>query len=138
MTEGNKKTDLLLDIAAIRANTFPDHMGIEYLPSWGANLTRLIQLAEQKVSSWERAGVADKTLSIDVMVVWNANELIGERGLFLNPNYKASSEWYRKRPHTAQGTWAFIGPKILREIATLCGHGPSYECHGPLSLLSSS
>ena len=119
LTEGNYKTDLHADITVNRTNVFPDFQGVEYIPSWGSNLTRLVQLAVDKINTWERAGAIDKTLSVDVMIVWNANELVGEKGLFLDPNYKPSTEKWRGRPHVAQGQWSFIGPKILRELHKL-------------------
>ena len=119
LTEGNWKTDLLADIKANRGNAFPHHLGVEYIPTWGANLTRLVELAVGKVTQLERETGASGQVSIDLMMIWNGNEFVGERGLFLDPGFKSKTEWLRGYPHMAKGSWEFIGPKVLREIGKL-------------------
>ena len=71
-------------------------------------------------------------IKIDVAIAWLGNELVGERGLFLNPAYDA---WHEKRygHHAAGGDWKEVADRVcaaLSELAALQGR-PEPDSSGP-------
>ena len=55
------------------------------------------------------------------MIAWLGNELVGERGLCLNPAYDVWREKYYG-PHAAGGDWKEVADRVctsLRELTAL-------------------
>ena len=77
------------------------------------------------------------TVEIDVAVAWLGNELVGERGLFLNPAY----EYWREKqhgPHYAAGDWREIADRLctsIGELAALRGRPNVGNAMGVITML---
>ena len=80
------------------------------------------------------------TVEIDIAVAWLGNELVGERGLFLNPAYEL---WKEKHygPHYAAGEWREIADRVctsIGELAALRGRPEFGDAVGVITLLGQS
>ena len=70
-------------------------------------------------------------------VAWLGNELVGERGLFLNPAYEL---WKEKHygPHNAAGEWREVADRVctsIGELAALRGRPEFGDAVGVITLL---
>ena len=75
------------------------------------------------------------TVEIDVAVAWLGNELVGERGLFLNPAYEY---WREKYHHCAAGDWREIADRVctsIGELAALRGRPNVGNAMGVITML---
>ena len=118
-SRGHSRMDLSHDIMARAKNLLPEYADIRYEPLWGSNITKLVERATALTNQLLALYHHNPHMVVDVMVVWNGNELVGGRGVFLDPNFKDWMEKQWRRPHVAKGSWNFIGPKITREIKKL-------------------
>ena len=96
-----------------------NYRAVVYHPMWGKTPPILVSQAKTAVEElW--AGIKDEpwasTVEIDVAVAWLGNELVGERGLFLNPAYEL---WREKHygPHHASGDWREIADRVCTSIS---------------------
>ncbi|OLP98785.1 hypothetical protein AK812_SmicGene18734 [Symbiodinium microadriaticum] len=97
------KTNILSDLAAAKNTSLSMYTEIIYEPLWGKTLTeisaRIVALIDQTIM---RYGVSDPELLIDALACWQGNELVGRRGIFLNP--QPPTWWdHQQGPITAEG-----------------------------------
>ena len=133
----NTGVDLAGDLVEqVAQGVMSQYKAVTYKPLWGKTLPILVAQARDAVDElWE--GIKNEpwssTVEIDVAVAWLGNELVGERGLFLNPAY----EYWREKhhgPHCAAGDWREIADRVCTSIGELAalasGQAGCWQCRG--------
>ena len=126
-------TDLAGDLEALRADgTLSAYEKIVYRPLWGKSLPHIVHQITNAVQALidEYSGIGQSQyLRVDIQAIWLGNELVGERGVFLEP---CMPSWREKQMpggyHAARGDWTEIADRIctsLGSLAALKGR-PSY------------
>ena len=136
---GGKHTgvDLAGDlIEQVSSGVMNNYRAVVYKPMWGKTLPILVAQAKAAVEElW--AGIKDEpwasTVEIDVAVAWLGNELVGERGLFLNPAYELWREKYWG-PHHASGDWREIANRVCTSISELTALRGRPEFQGAIGI----
>ena len=136
-------TDLAGDLEQLRTEgTLTAYERIVYRPLWGKSLPRIVNEISNAVQSvideFSNSGQS-QSLRIDIQAIWLGNELVGERGVFLEPSMPC---WREKQLpdgyHAARGDWSEIADRIcasLGSLAALKGR-PSYgEFVGAITLI---
>ena len=119
---------------------FSQYRALVYQPMWGKTLAVLVAQAAKAVEDfWAglRNEVWPNEVKIDVAIAWLGNELVGERGLFLNPAYDVWREKYYG-PHAAGGDWKEVADRVctsLSELAALRGRPGLADVIGVTSLM---
>ena len=109
-------------------------------PLWGKTLPILVAQVKVSIAEfWEGIKHESRasTVEIDIAVAWLGNELVGERGLFLNPAYELWREKYYG-PHHASGEWREIADRVctsISELAALRGRPEFGDAVGVITLL---
>ncbi|CAE7746523.1 unnamed protein product, partial [Symbiodinium microadriaticum] len=109
---------------------------IIYEPLWGKTLTeisaRIVALIDQTIM---RYGVSDPELQIDAVACWQGNELVGRRGIFLNP--QPPTWWdHQQGPITAEGSWEKICTRCFQNLNALAETQRRFPQVGVVQLLS--
>ena len=130
------KTNILSDLAAAKNTSLSMYMEIIYEPLWGKTLTeisaRIVALIDQTIM---RYGVSDPELLIDAVACWQGNELVGRRGIFLNP--QPPSWWdHQQGPITAEGSWEKICTRCFQNLNALAETQRRLPQVGVVQLLS--
>ena len=130
------KTNILWDLAAAKNTSLSMYMEIIYEPLWGKTLTeisaRIVALIDQTIM---RYGVSDPELLIDAVACWQGNELVGRRGIFLNP--QPPSWWdHQQGPITAEGSWEKICTRCFQNLNALAETQRRLPQVGVVQLLS--
>ena len=130
------KTNILSDLAAAKNTSLSMYMEIIYEPLWGKTLTeisaRIVALIDQTIV---RYGVSDPELLIDAVACWQGNELVGRRGIFLNP--QPPSWWdHQQGPITAEGSWEKICTRCFQNLNALAETQRRLPQVGVVQLLS--
>ena len=78
-------------VEQVATGVMTNYKAVIYKPLWGKTLPVLVAQARDAIAElWE--GIKNEpfasTVEIDIAVAWLGNELVGERGLFLNPAYE--------------------------------------------------
>ena len=119
-------------VEQVATGVMTNYKAVIYKPLWGKTLRILITRPNAIAELWE--GIKHEpwssTVEIDIAVAWLGNELVGERGLFLNPAYEL---WKKKhyQPHYAAGEWREIADRVctsIGELASLRGR-PEFAFH---------
>ena len=100
---------------------FNNYRAVIYHPMWGKTLPVLVAQAKKAVDDlWSglRKEAWAKEVTIDVAIAWLGNELVGERGLFLNPAYDAWREQH-SGPHAAAGDWKEVADRVCTSLGEL-------------------
>ena len=130
------KTNILSDLAAAKNTSLCMYTEIIYEPLWGKTLTeisaRIVALIDQTII---RYGVSDPELLIDAVACWQGNELVGRRGIFLNP--QPPTWWdHQQGPITAEGSWEKICTRCFQNLNALAETQRRHPQVGVVQLLS--
>ena len=130
------KTNILSDLAAAKNTSLSMYTEIIYEPLWGKTLTeisaRIVALIDQTIM---RYGVSDPELLIDAVACWQGNELVGRRGIFLNP--QPPTWWdHQQGPITAEGSWEKICTRCFQNLNALAETQRRFPQVGVVQLLS--
>ena len=125
-------------VEQVATGVMTNYKAVIYKPLWGKTLP-IAQARDAIAELWE--GIKNEpfasTVEIDIAVAWLGNELVGERGLFLNPAYEL---WKEKHygPHYAAGEWREIADRVctsIGELAALRGRPEFGDAVGVITLL---
>ena len=99
----------------------PGYGEVRMEDKWGARLIHLVGRVEAIMDELIEA-TGDRFAAIDVMVVWSGNELVGSRGVFVNPDpycreVRPDESW--DEVHGAQGNIREIAGGIQRAFRVL-------------------
>ncbi|CAE7666482.1 unnamed protein product [Symbiodinium sp. KB8] len=112
------QTNILSDLASAKNGSLAMYTEIIYERLWGKTLTeissKIINLVDQTIV---RYGISDPELSIDCIACWQGNELVGRRGIFVQPG--PTSWWDNQSPITAEGNWGKICTRCFQNINAL-------------------
>ena len=129
------QTNILSDLASAKNGSLAMYTEIIYEPLWGKTLTeissKIVNLVDQTII---RYGVSDPELLIDCIACWQGNELVGRRGIFVQPG--PTSWWDNQSPITAEGSWSKICTRCFQNINALAEMQRRFPQVGVVQLLS--
>ena len=129
------QTNILSDLASAKNGSLAMYTEIIYEPLWGKTLTeissKIVNLVDQTII---RYGVSDPELLIDCIACWQGNELVGRRGIFVQPG--PTSWWDNQSPITAERTWSKICTRCFQNINALAEMQRRFPQVGVVQLLS--
>ena len=111
------------------SGVFSQYRAIQYRPMWGTTLPVLVAEAvktTQELWTGLRNEVWANEVKIDVAIAWLENELVGERGLFLNPAYETWREKHH-RPHAAGGDWKEVADRVCTSLSAALRGRPELD-----------
>ena len=111
--------DLAPDIKEMRTgNGMLSHYAhVEYCPIWGASLPPIVDKVHELVGKIIQESSRPQSLAVDVMIIWMGNELVGRRGVFVDPNVP---KWRQTAENMeATGVWEEVASKVCGQIQRL-------------------
>ena len=136
-------TDLAGDLEQLRVDgTLSAYKRVIYRPLWGKSLPHIVneitKAVQETIDEFSGAGQS-QFLRIDIQAIWLGNELVGERGVFLEPTMP---QWREKQLpagyHAARGEWSEIADRVctsLSSLAALKGRQSIGEFVGAIALI---
>ena len=90
---------------------------LEYAPIWGAALPSIVDKAHELVGAIAQQSSRPQALAVDIIIVWMGNELVGRRGVFVDPNVP---KWNQTAENMqATGIWESVASKVCGQIQRL-------------------
>ena len=117
-------TDLAGDLEQLRVDgTLSAYERVIYRPLWGKSLPHIVheitKAVQETIDEFSGAGQS-QFLRIDIQAIWLGNELVGERGVFLEPTMP---QWREKQLpagyHAARGEWSEIADRVCTSLGSL-------------------
>ena len=136
-------TDIAGDLEQLRVDgTLTAYERVIYRPLWGKSLPHIVneitKAVQATIDEFSGAGQS-QFLRIDIQAIWLGNELVGERGVFLEPTMP---QWREKQLpsgyHAARGEWSEIADRVctsLGSLAALKGRPSVGEFVGAITLI---
>ena len=136
-------TDIAGDLEQLRVDgTLSAYERVIYRPLWGKSLPHIVnevtKAVQETIDEFSGAGQS-QFLRIDIQAIWLGNELVGERGVFLEPTMP---QWREKQLpagyHAARGEWSEIADRVctsLSSLAALKGRPSIGEFVGAIALI---
>ena len=136
-------TDIAGDLEQLRVDgTLSAYERVIYRPLWGKSLPRIVneitKAVQATIDEFSNAGQS-QFLRIDIQAIWLGNELVGERGVFLEPTMP---QWREKQLpsgcHAARAEWSEIADRVCASLgspAALKGKPSVGEFVGAITLI---
>ena len=111
--------DLAPDFQELRTGNgiLSHYQYLEYAPIWGAALPSIVDKVHELVGRIAQQSSRPQALAVDIIVVWMGNELVGRRGVFVDPNVP---KWNQTAENMqATGIWRDVASKVCGQIQRL-------------------
>ena len=90
---------------------------VEYCPIWGASLPPILDKVHEIVGKIIQESSRPQSLAVNVMIIWMGNELVGRRGVFVDPNVP---KWRQTAENMeATGVWEEVASNVCGQIQRL-------------------
>ena len=111
--------DLAPDFQELRTGNgiLSHYQYLEYAPIWGAALPSIVDKVHELVGRIAQQSSRPQARAVDIIVVWMGNELVGRRGVFVDPNVP---KWNQTAENMqATGIWRDVASKVCGQIQRL-------------------
>ena len=111
--------DLAPDFQELRTGNgiLSHYQHLEYAPIWGAALPSIVDKVHELVGRMAQQSSRPQALAVDIIVVWMGNELVGRRGVFVDPNVP---KWNQTAENMqASGIWRDVASQVCGQIQRL-------------------
>ena len=111
--------DLAPDFQELRTGNgiLSHYQHLEYAPIWGAALPSIVDKVHELVGHMAQQSSRPQALAVDIIVVWMGNELVGRRGVFVDPNVP---KWNQTAENMqASGIWRDVASQVCGQIQRL-------------------